>query len=152
MPVRTMNGFYGDSEELDVPSLRGSHILRSPRIIQGPRGADVCSFAPVVSTTYGERSRTRSNLLGVSADPAEGSPLQTLLQLTPPQPPPRRQSCTDRASEATACSRQNPESHEGPPSPSGPAVPPPGLILEEGRAPGERRPLSKVRASPARVA
>ncbi|XP_005395476.1 PREDICTED: sp110 nuclear body protein [Chinchilla lanigera] len=89
-----------------------------------------------VGTSYGERSRTAAIPLKFPADPEEGSSLQTLLQLLPPQPPPARHlSCAPTVSEARASLQQTSEGLDKPPSPSAPAVALLGLILGEGSTP-----------------
>ncbi|XP_021102646.1 sp110 nuclear body protein isoform X6 [Heterocephalus glaber] len=87
-----------------------------------------------VSTSYREPSGATPTPLRAPADPAEGSSLQTLLQRPPPQPPPPRHLCLI-VGETTAPLQQIHESLDKPPSPSGPAVPLPGLVLGEGSTP-----------------
>ncbi|KFO21890.1 Interferon-induced protein 75 [Fukomys damarensis] len=84
-----------------------------------------------VSTSYREQSKTAPTPLRAPAGPAEGSTLQTLLQLPPPQPPPLRHPCPT-VSEASASLQQIDDSLDKSPSPSGPAAPLPGLILGGG--------------------
>lgn len=84
-----------------------------------------------VSTSYREQSETAPTPLRAPAGPAEGSTLQTLLQLPPPQPPPPRHPCPT-VSGASASLQQIDDSLDKSPSPSGPAAPLPGLILGEG--------------------
>nr|XP_013012871.1 sp110 nuclear body protein [Cavia porcellus] len=89
-----------------------------------------------VGTAYGEWSRATPTPLRVPADPEEGSSLETLLQLPPPQsPPPRLLFCAHTVHEARASLEQVSESPDQPSGPSAPHVPLPGLILGEGSAP-----------------
>ncbi|XP_038195386.1 sp110 nuclear body protein isoform X2 [Arvicola amphibius] len=88
------------------------------------------SFKNVV-TAYEGNKRSAQTLPRAPAVPAEGRTFQTLLPLPPPQPfPPSHLSSAPRVGEPRAASQQITEILDEQPSPSHPAVPPPGFMQE----------------------
>lgn len=103
-----------------------------------------------VAISYGGWNRARPTLLEVPANSAEGSSLQTLLSLPPPQH--RSQSLSPRepsVSEPSASTRHSTEIRTESSSPPGPAVALPRTTQEGRITPGEKQTLSNTCVSPA---